>query len=638
MVWTSRLIGLYALLQLSCGEPPEPDSLGVSEQPGATATDSPAKPPSVATGRSAAGGYAGAQVRTERVGETAPQSSLAAADLDCKTYAASGGAPVKPIGVSAAAPRYFSFAGRDQVLVGVSADAACHLFLDDPALCSMANFTSVLADASAQQLNKLRLWVAFIAEKDPRNFPFSHVTAGAGAPYWRLDVKNQEYFDRLRQVVNLARQKDLFVEVTFFAPFEGGEFKSGPWAAASGKAKALKGGRLVNVGFSDEQYFVFKDTRAVPEATANEAMREYQQNVIKWTIDELWCFDNVYWEIANEPESRKVFPVNVAAWQKQMISKAVAEDNSHAPLLQQRHLIAVQPFTARGTAQFTGHANTNIINGHYTTVAGELQPTLPDNTPSRLDAGAIQMVRAHPDKPKIFGFNETKITPLGGSAGTRVHVDGAVQEGRPEPARAEAWEFLFNQGGTYDHYGYLGAGPTPVPPFRPIRQQLATLRALFDTLPLSQLRTGGPAWSDIGAYASYEPASGSHKYWAALQPADAAASRVFLLYIHHSTPRCKDNKEYTASGCPGNVLLPFGGYDARVFTTAAKMYRERLQLQLGARPGRFTATWSDPETLTSLKEQTFTWDPGSGGTCSIPACRLESPPYKFDILLKINPS
>lgn len=56
--------------------------------------------------------------------------------------------------------------------------------------------------------------------------------------------------------------------------------------------------------------------------------------------------------------------------------------------------------------------------------------------------GAIELIRSYLNSPtgvnlpKIFGFNEGRSTP-----------DPVVVG-----ARAEAWEFLLNEGGTYDNY------------------------------------------------------------------------------------------------------------------------------------------------------------------------------------------
>ena len=69
-------------------------------------------------------------------------------------------------------------------------------------------------------------------------------------------------------------------------------------------------------------------------------MRQYQKNVIDWTIKWLWCYDNVWWEIANEPERADVDPILAAQWQQQMIAHTQQTEKTY-PRLTARRLIAV---------------------------------------------------------------------------------------------------------------------------------------------------------------------------------------------------------------------------------------------------------------------------------------------------------
>lgn len=304
----------------------------------------------------------------ERVG-TDPSYGYAligAAPMDCKQYT---GGSVTPIGVWGNSPRYLAYAGQVRLLVGASADAACHFLptATNPMVdqCNAGpspthSYVPVLTGLKNAGLNKIRLWVALGYERDRDNVPFLWNAQGG---YWRLDQKNQAYFDRLRAVVSKAKELGMFVEVTFFAPFEGGGFSRSPWSYAANLARAADGTRL---GFTSPYYFVIHDTRTGVEGVRNERMRQYQQNVIRWTIDELWCYDNVFWEIANEPEERHVYPLNVADWQRSMIATVLEHDSpSQHPALTRRHLIAVQPFTRLGGDTFIGDASVAILNGHY---------------------------------------------------------------------------------------------------------------------------------------------------------------------------------------------------------------------------------------------------------------------------------
>jgi hypothetical protein len=557
---------------------------------------------------------------------------------------AMSGPLVRPIKIAPGAKRYFSFRGRTQVLVGVSADNGCHLELG-AAFCNFTNYKATLRTAQENKLNKLRLWVALSGEKLPNNVPFARVTDASGT-YWRLDQRNPLFFNRLRQVVAFAQSLDMMVEVTFFAPFEGGVLPGSPWGGGGRAPNAS--GQVTPVRFSSADYFVIFDRRGTPEALQNERMRTYQKKVIEWTVRELWCFDNVYWEIANEPEGSNVHPLAVAEWQREMIRSVMAEEAKYPRLAAGGHLIAVQPFTRRGAEAFLNDPNVDIINGHYTNVTEDPKATLPDGIQSRLDLGALSLIQIFGNQPKIFGFNETKITPLGGKTGTRSHLNGSLARGTAEPARAEAWEFLFDQGATYDHFGYLSTtSGTPAA----VRGHMKVLKAFFDSLPLADLTPARPpAWVDIGPYPhdamGLDPSRLSQRYWAALQTRPNLP-RLFLLYLHHSTLRCGkrngdsvDEAEFPASGCLSSsdstrVYLSRNGYDARVWPI--QKYQDRLRLKnLAPTPCTFSVKWIVPATGSESPGSILRWDPANGGTCNGGICEVVSPLYSFDTILKVQ--
>ncbi len=398
--------------------------------------------------------------------------------------------------------------------------------------------------------------------------------------------------------------------------------------------------------FSKAEYFVTYDTRTTEEALKNERMRAAQAKVIEWTVKELWCYDNVYWEIANEPEAQTVDPLKVAQWQRDMIARVTTEEAKFPKLAPGGHLVAVQPFTTKGAGEFIGNPNVDILNGHYTLVSNKETPTLP----FKLDLGAISLIQLHGSKTKLFGFNETKITPFGGKGGTRAHTNGALTERLAEPARAEAWEFLFDQGAAYDHFGYLSGGNPNTP--ADIRRQLGVLAKFVNALPLGRLSSSrAPAWVRLNFYpkgtaVDLDTARIAHRYWAALQTSLTDASRLFLLYLHQSTVRCAastDNNapeaEFTATGCPrapsGDPLfLPRNGYDARIWP--AQKYQDRLTLlNLGPVAAKFEVQWITPATGNMTVPQILDWDPVRR-TCNGGSCEILSPSYAFDIVLRVR--
>jgi hypothetical protein len=149
------------------------------------------------------------------------------------------------------------------------------------------------------------------------------------------------------------------------------------------------------------------------------------------------------------------------------------------------------------------------------------------------------------------------------------------------------------------------------------------------------------SWFRPGEYAAWESATGSRKYWAALTTSPAVSTRTLLYYVHHSTPRCKDGYDYssidaTRQGCTQRIssesgsalsqFLLFNSYDARIWTQSGSMYQEHLPM---LSRGTYEVTWINPETL----------QPFAGTTAQVVDCRngctLDSPTYKFDLLVKL---
>ncbi len=468
-------------------------------------------------------------------------------------------------------------------------------------------------------------------------------------------------------MVGFAKSKGLFVEVTFFAPWIG-IWQLSPWNPRHGRL-STDGTHTTPVGFSDRSFFVQPDG-SNGGANANEALRPYQKLVIDWTLDALDAppgtingglpFDNVYFEIANEPENGQpqttcgyprplqALASGVTPWQQSMIAEVQSYESSHyvSPngSLAYSHLIAVQPFTQAGTAPYlaTGSGVT-VVNGHYTQIVDRVaggsatDPALGAITLARLYAKQSNIIIAS-NEGKISG--DTTAFPWGGmgetcgwEASTRnssgqpvTGVPGVDCFGEADSARAEAWEFMLDLGASFDHFGYYWNSDFGVT----IRQELGALRTFLTPLPLRQMVTSpdanfgsGPTWINIGPSPYANPGVNPSKYWAALQPTSTATSLTYLLYIHHSISR----KNQT-----GNSFLAFGGYQPIYNTSPTNpKYSENLSLCLTPQTQHYSVQWFDPRSGSPLgTAQTIPGNSGCGTTIT------SSPKYAYDILLKIS--
>lgn len=551
---------------------------------------------------------------------------------------------ITPIGLMQNTP-YFSYRNQLTLLVGVSSDNACHLHLGNGDVCrynlepnsTLRNYQKVLNDASTKGLNKIRLWVTLnggdfvdpnvscvTRKPHPEDQPFVY-TSNASGPYgigtWRLDQRNAAYFDHLREVVQYARNLNppLIVEVTLFAPWEA-VWELGPWHKDHGRNATGA------IGFSDRSYFVKQDTNSTTQAQ-NEGMRQYQKKVIEWTVDALIGFDNVYWEIANEPEAKRTTaptcglppnqtpvgpkpqtasPAEVAAWQTQMINHLKAYEASKlvAASLTRPHLVAVQPFSTLGVELAKTNPNIQVINGHYTTVA-----------PSSGGLGAITLVQMYASTQKAKAYNEGKISGVAGNQGIYA-PDGAPAGSeltdvmRVRAVRAEAWELMVDGGAAYDHYGYYYSSPVGAA----ARTQLGALRSFLDGFNLLKMKTSAdpPTW--IG----FKPHSTSiqeNVNWAALESKETR--RRYVAYVHHSRSRTGQ---------------AFQGYQPLMGS-----YTDILYLCFGPSGGKFVVKWKNLETNMETTLPVINWrgmnncDPRSAQ-----GSRLVLGPYPYDAYLTIE--
>ncbi|HEX3127061.1 MAG TPA: hypothetical protein VH394_07005 [Thermoanaerobaculia bacterium] len=565
-------------------------------------------------------------------------------------------ATIVPLGIYGPNHNYFYFKNQPALLVGASADNACHMALGDPNICNPGNFQQVLCDASSKGLNKIQLWIEIVGDTSNQH-PFKKASDGK----WVLDDRNDTYFANLRAVVDLAQRLYMAVEITFFVPWQG-DFTQGPWY--NGKAK-LKSGSAVTGLTSSRQF-----------TTTGNALAAYQKQVVDWTLAELWCYDNVYWQIANEPEEPGTNANTVDLWQDDLISYIRSDNGEHKYFATNRlgsyHLIAVNPFTAfplvpttgvptTGVIHYAGDNRVSIINGHYTTIESPGSAS-PDGIAR--NRGAIDQIRNQNGVVKIYEFNEGEITqgvpivngvpaPVPGQnynitgksrnryTRSRDPMTGAVVYGYPEPARAEAWEFMLSGGGSYDHYGYVYNSN----PGQDIRRQLGVMKELLNTLVFSLQPSSktAPTWlipsngdpnnSQMPYPTKANPgySNGSQRFWAAMESpgyATATSNRKFLFYVHRSTFRCKasDTSDPTYNGsCPS--YMTFSGYDARNTGT----YQEKLKVKLGSQTGTFTAQWIDPATK-APKGSPITLS----APCPASGCSVTSLSYNYDLLLKIT--
>jgi len=214
-----------------------------------------------------------------------------------------------------------------------------------------------------------------------------------GGRKFDLTVWDTAYFDRLRDFMGEAGKRGIVVEMVLFCPFyEDAMWKLSPMNAAN---------NINGIGTMERtEVYTLKDPKllAVQDAMVREIVRELND------------FDNVYFEICNEP----YFGGVTLEWQAH-IAETIA--NSEAAMtVKAKHLIA-QNIANKHQKISEPNPLVSIFNFHY---------AKPPNT-----------VADNYGLNRVIGDDET------GFAGSE-----------PKPYRIEGWDFILAGGGVYDNLDY----------------------------------------------------------------------------------------------------------------------------------------------------------------------------------------
>ncbi|MBW3622956.1 MAG: glycoside hydrolase family 5 protein [Armatimonadetes bacterium] len=320
-------------------------------------------------------------------------------------------AVVKPISLHPDNPHYFLFRGKPTVLITSAEHYGAVLNLE-------FDYKIYLDTLQKDGLNMTRVFTGAYREpawdKDqnplgPRPGQFiapwaRSATPGAavGGNKFDLDRWDGVYFDRLKAFCRAASERGIVVEVVFFSQM----YEDRMWRLSP----LHKDNNVNGVGQRSFDWFITLD---------DPALVKRQEALIRKVVSELKGFDNVFYELCNEPyppygPGRKAGTVPVRKWLNHLAgvtAKALAA-------LPARHLIAVQdPSTC-------DHPAVSVYNFHYANG---------DDRPEGAWVGAMQGLERyyHLNKPIFFDETETD---------------------RPASVvRREAWAFMLSGGAGYNH-------------------------------------------------------------------------------------------------------------------------------------------------------------------------------------------
>lgn len=415
----------------------------------------------------------------------------------------------QPLSLDPGNSRYFLFRGKPTVLVTSGEHYGSVINAD-------FNYKNYLNELARHGLNLTRIWVGPYREvagdfnignntlaPQPDRFiapwPRSN-TLGAADGGNRFDLKqwNLAYFARLHDFIHQAALHGIVVEVTLFCPY----YEESMW-----RVSPLNAANNINA--------VGNVARTEVLTMKHPGLLAFEDAMVRKIVTELNAFDNIYYEICNEP----YFGGVAADWQHH-ISRLIASTEEH---LVNRHLISQN--VANGSKLIENQPpDVSIFNFHYS------RPP--------------ESVRMNYRLGRPIGNNETGFD---GQADAIYRIQG--------------WDFLVAGGALYNNLDYsftVGhergdfdySAKTPGGGSTALRRQLGIMKNLFDSIDLAKMKPDNSILKPIGSHP------------AALR---VLASRDdYLVYIHEGGIN-GESKKYAVDSTPHkqslSIKLPSGTYE-----------------------------------------------------------------------------
>jgi hypothetical protein len=343
-------------------------------------------------------------------------------------------------------PHYFEFRGKPAILITsgehygavLNLDFDFHAYLDELAQHGF-NHTRLFSGTYREIAGSFNIVGNTLAPAPGRYVcPWARSEqpgSSDGRNKFDLAKWDTNYFARLKGFVREARQRGIVVEVNLFCTMYGDElWKASPMNAANNVNK------IGNVG------------RGEVYALKENALTDAQLAVTRKIAQELNGFDNIYYEVCNEPYERSGMH---ADWQNRIVA-AIVETEAGLP---NKHLVSINHPHGRVRIE-TFHPTVSIYNFH---------------------AAKPEFVTTNYSLNKGIGDNET-----GGSA-----RDDTTY-------RKEGWQFILAGGAIFSHLDFSFATAHPRGTFidhkapgggsPALRKQLSVLKKFIEGFDFIRMR------------------------------------------------------------------------------------------------------------------------------------------------------
>ncbi len=454
-----------------------------------------------------------------------------------------GQTPTESIRLHPDNPHYFLFRGRPAVLITAGEHYGAVLNLDfdyvpylDVLKAHGFNLTRIFSGTYREVPGSFSITGNTLAPAEGRFVcPWARSgTPGAsdGGNKFDLTKWDAAYFQRLKNFIAQAGRRGVVVELVFFCTMYDDKLWSASPMNASNNVNSVG-----KVGRSEVYNAKDRDLLAA------------QQAVVRKLVTELNEFDNLYYEVCNEPYERGGLTPD---WNDKIVAAVVVAEAS----LPRKHLIA------QGIPRLA--VPVRGINPH------------------------ISVLNFHAAKPEVVGLNYSLNRVIAFD-----ETGGADRSDRKY--RTEGWEFLLAGGGVYDHLD-LSFTPehedgmaVPLPPGTPggggpeLRRQLKILKEFIEGFDFIRM---APANAAIKASRVTPAATPAQPVWVL-----AELGRAYAIYINGGTqaelelelPAGAYKAEWVNTKTGGIDKTETFSHDAGSKTLASPTYSEDIALRVTRR-------------------------------------------------------
>ncbi|MDQ2863896.1 MAG: hypothetical protein M3R50_09665 [Bacteroidota bacterium] len=287
-----------------------------------------------------------------------------------------------------------------------------------------------------------------------------------GGNKFDLDQWNEQYFLRVKDLLRQAAQRSILVEFTLF----GNQYGDGIYSYSP----LYPDNNIQGVGIKRKDGFL--DFQSLKDS----ALVARQDAMVTKIIKELNKFDNLYYEISNEPYNEVKDSSLVDQWHVHMANLIRETEKS----LSKKHLIA-------SNQAIVDNPQVDIANYHYVHI------------PNSPDFDSLLHLN------KVISMDETM---------------GALRNADVSDVRVEAWDFILHGGGAYNNlnWEYIPSNPQGNPAADTIREYLQYLQKFISGFNFVKM--------------TYSPNLLKKVPEKAITRLLAEPGSQYALYIHHSKP------------------------------------------------------------------------------------------------------